>query len=219
VGLTSNSLGRLIREGIDMSVVDVRREAVAFHEEKLAAAKKQRDVILIDKRVASAAVDAGDQRARAEVARLGKQDLELGRLVISLERQVRESKKWLTFAEDQAAGAAAAKANGDAGVAGDKLFLVNTPHAGHQVRHRAPSIEALRARLLPGYTIAGEIFGANDAGEGGVVAAINPTGPSIMQGLLAAFGDELIAFLASRSIVGTDKTVVMLPENGREKMQ
>jgi hypothetical protein len=176
------------------SAVDVRREAVAFHESKLAAAKKQRDTILIDKRVAEARADKGDRPARMEVARLGKQDLELGRLVLSIERQLKEAKKWLAMAESQAAGAAAAKASGDAVVAGDKLFLVNTPHAGHQVRHRAPSIEALRARLLAGYTVAGEIFGANDAGEGGVVAAIEPTGPSIMVGLLA-HGKELEAWL------------------------
>jgi hypothetical protein len=59
----------------------------------------------------------------------------------------------------------------------ERLFLVNTPHHLHQVRHKAGTVESLRSRLLPGYTIEGEIFGANDDGEGGVVAAIEPTGP------------------------------------------
>jgi hypothetical protein len=199
------------------SAVDVRREAVAFHESKLAATKKQRDTILIDKRVAEARSDAGDRQARFELARLGQQDVEVGRLIRSIERQLAEAKKWLAMAESQAAGAVA-KANGDA-LLGDRLFLVKTPHGG-QVRHRALSIEALRARLLPGYTIHGEIFGANDAGEGGVVAAIEPTGPSIMAGLLAAFGGDLEAWLAARGIIGTDKQMVIaLPSNGREGMQ
>jgi hypothetical protein len=50
-----------------MSVVEERREAVALYEGKLAAVKKQRDVTLIDKRVASARADKGDQPARMEV--------------------------------------------------------------------------------------------------------------------------------------------------------
>jgi hypothetical protein len=184
------------------SPVDVRREAVAFHEEKLTAARKQRDVVLIDKRVAEARADAGDKAARMDVARLGKQDLELGRLAISIERQLKEAKKWLSFAENQAATAKAAVPIAEGA---ERLFLVNTPHALHQVRHKAANVEVLRSRLLPGYTVQGEIFGANDDGTGGVVAAIEPTGPSIMTGLLAAFGDELIAFLASRGIVGSNK--------------
>jgi hypothetical protein len=49
------------------------------------------------------------------------------------------------------------------------------------------------------------------------VAAIEPKRPSIMAGLLAAFGGELEAWLAERGIVGSDKqTVITLPSNGRE---
>jgi hypothetical protein len=40
-----------------------------------------------------------------------------------------------------------------------------------------------------------------------------------MKALLAAHGDELMEFLAERGVIGSDKTVVVLPENGREKMQ
>ncbi len=85
-----------------------------------------------------------------------------------------------------------------------------------KIRHRAVSIEALRAKLLPGYVVAGEVFGSDDKGAGGVVAAIEPTGPSIMEGLLLAHGDELMAYLAARGILGSDKTVVVLPNNGRD---
>jgi hypothetical protein len=98
----------------------------------------------------------------------------------------------------------------------ERLFLVKTPHNLHQVRHKARTVEELRSRLLPGYTIHGEIFGADDAGAGGVVAAIEPTGPSIMAGLLLAHGSELLAFLAEHGIGGGDKqTVIVLPSNDR----
>jgi hypothetical protein len=104
-------------ENIDIanrSAVDVRREAVAFHEEKLTAARKERDVVLIDKRVAESRADAGDKAARMDVARLGKQDLELGRLTVSIERQLKEAKKWLSFAENQSATASAKQASVEA---------------------------------------------------------------------------------------------------------
>jgi hypothetical protein len=198
------------------SAVDVRRETLALHEEKLAAAQKQRDVILIDKRVASAAVDKGDQRARAEVARLGKQDLELGRLVISLERQVREARRWLTFAEDQGAGAAAWQARtDDAALVRDKLFELAAPD-GRKLRHRHASAEALSRSLQPGYSIVGQVHGASDDGLGGFVAGANS---NMMKVLLEAYGSDLLAWLPEQGIVGSDKTVVVLPSNGREKMQ
>jgi hypothetical protein len=128
----------------------------------------------------------------------------------------------------QAAEAGRARAAVPIAEGGERLFQVSTPHNLHYVRHKASSVEVLRARLLPGYTIHGEIFGANDAGEGGVVAAIEPKCPSIMAGLLAAFGDELITYLAKRGIVSPiaqspelagDKQTVVLPSNGREKLQ
>jgi hypothetical protein len=204
-------------ENIDIttrSPVDVRRETLAFHEEKLAAAKKQRDVVLIDKRVASARVDKGDQKARAEVARLGKQDLELGRLVVSLERQVRESKKWLSFAEDQAAGAAAWQASADAAaVPADKWFEVATPD-GRKVRHRGASFEFLQKALQPGYRIVGQVFGADENGTGGFISQ-----PGFLTAILQAYEGELVEWLASRGIVAADKeTVIVLPSNNRELM-
>ncbi len=155
-------------------------------------------------RKASAAADFGDQRARLELAGLNKQDGAAGRLILSLEAQVAEAQKRVEMAQAQV-GAVRAKAAVPIAEGAEKLFLVNTPRNLHQVRHKARTIKSLRSRLLPGYTIEGEIFGANDAGEGGVVAAIEPTGPSIMAGLLQAHGAELLAFLAERGIIGSNK--------------
>jgi hypothetical protein len=199
--------------------VDYFSKVLQDHELRLANAKKQRDRILIDIRNANAAVDKGDQRARLGLGGLNKSNVAAGRLVLSIEAEVAEARKRLEMAQEQV-GAVHAKAAVPIAEGAERLFLVNTPHNLHQVRHKARTIESLRSRLLPGYTIAGEIFGANDAGEGGVVAAIEPTGPSIMAGLLLAHGDELLAFLAERGIIGSDKqTVVVLPANNRESVQ
>jgi hypothetical protein len=182
-------------------------------EAELAAVKHRRDAILVDVSTANAA-SVRDQQARLKLPGLNKEEVAAGRLIRSIEMQVKEAKKRLAMAANQAAAARAAVPIEEGA---ERLFLVNTPHHLHQVRHKAPTAEALRARLLPGYTVEGEIFGANDAGEGGVVAAIDPKGPSIMAGLLAAFGGELEAWLAAHGITGSDKqTVVVLPNNNRE---
>jgi hypothetical protein len=182
-------------------------------EAELTAVKARRDVILNDISAANAA-SVRDQQARLKLPGLNKEEVAIGRLARSIEVQIGFARKRIAMAANQAAAARAAAPIEEAA---ERLFLVNTPHHLHQVRHKASSVEALRTRLLPGYTVEGEIFGATDAGEGGVVAAIEPKGPSIMAGLLAAFGGELEAWLAQRGIVGSDKqTVVVLPNNNRE---
>jgi hypothetical protein len=51
--------------------------------------------------------------------------------------------------------------------------------------------------LQPGYKVVAEVFGAGIDGKGGMV---EPIGQSTMKTLLAAHGDELIAFLAEHGI-------------------
>jgi hypothetical protein len=174
------------------------RAALRGHEGKLVAAKRQRDVIQIDMKKTTIAVDLGDQRARAELHNLHKSDDAIARLVASLEGQIAEARKRVLMAEAQGEVVASKKASLDgAAVPRDKWFLVACPD-GREVRHCHHSIEALRKELQQGYTIKGEIFGSNDAGEGGVVAAIAPAGPSIMAGLLAAHGPDLLAWLEAQ---------------------
>jgi hypothetical protein len=163
---------------------------------KLANAKKQRDTILIAIRKASAAVDAGDQRARFAQAGLNKEADSVGRL----EGQVSEARKRVEMAEVQAATVAAKRASVDAAaVAGDRLFEVETPD-GRKVRHRYTSSGALQKMLQPGYRVVAEVFGAGIDGREGLV---EPIGQSTMKTLLAAHGDELLAFLAERGIIGS----------------
>jgi hypothetical protein len=96
----------------------------------------------------------------------------------------------------------------------ERLFEVEAPN-GRLVRHRHASADALQKVLLPGNRVIAEVFGAGIDDKGGMV---EPLGQSTMKTLLATHGDELIAFLAERGIVGSD-TVIALPSNGREKMQ
>jgi hypothetical protein len=177
--------------------VDDFRETLRAREAKLANAKKQRDVILTDIRKASAAADTGDQRARFELVGLNKQDLAAGRLVLSLEAQVAEASKRLGMAETQAATVEAKRASADAGAASrDRVFEVVCPN-NHVVRHRHESAGALQKALMPGYRVVAEVFGAGIDDKGGLV---EPIGQSTMKALLAAHGDELVAFLAERGI-------------------
>jgi hypothetical protein len=175
---------------------------------------------LLDIRKASAAVDAGDRRAVFTQGALNKENVAAGRLVLSIEGQIAEARKRVDMAENQAATVEAKRASVDAAaVPRDKLFETACPD-GRVVRHRAESLDALRKALLPNYVVRGQIFGADADGKGGFVAPIGSSAPTIMTSLLDAFGDQLLAWLASRGIIGSDKqTVVVLPANNRESVQ
>ena len=172
-------------------------------ESKLAAVMDRRGKIVIEIAKASAKAAAiggiGDQSARISLGPLNKEAAAADSEIALLRIELREAKRRLELAE---AYDASVRANAVVPIAAgpERLFLVNTPHDRRQVRHKARTLEALRSRLLPEYTIEGEIFGANDAGEGGVVAAIEPKGPSIMAGLLLAHGAELLKFLEAHGV-------------------
>jgi hypothetical protein len=177
--------------------VDDLRKALSDLEQKLGDAKARRDKILLDVRKASAAADMGDQRARLAQGGLNKEDAAAGRLILSLEAQVSEAGKRLGMAETQAATVEAKRASADAGaVPHDRLFEVEAPD-GRKVRHRYASAGGLQKMLQPGYRVVAEVFGAGIDGQGGLV---EPIGQSTMKTLLAAHGDELMAFLAERGI-------------------
>jgi hypothetical protein len=158
--------------------VDYFSEVLKGHEVKLANAKKQRETILLDIKRANAAVDMGDQRARLELNGLNKQNVAAGRLVLSFEAKVAESRKRLAMATNQVAVAAAKRASADeAALVRDKLFEVVCPD-GRKVRHRHHSLEALRKALQPGYSVVGQVFGMNADDTGGFVSS--PGAPSMV---------------------------------------
>jgi len=186
-------------EAIDITNCNIedRLKIVAAYEAKLAEEKARRDKILADIRETTARADKGDQRARFELAGLNKQDLAAGRLILSLEAQVAEARKRLAMAETQVATAEAKRASADAGaVPHGRLFEVTTPD-NRAVRHRHASAAALQKELQPGYRVVSEVFGAGNDDKGGLV---EPIGQSTMKTLLAAHGDELIAFLKEHGI-------------------
>jgi hypothetical protein len=196
--------------------VDDFRAAVKDREAKLANAKKQRDVILNDIRLVSAAIDAGDKQARLKLPALNKTNVEVGRLIVSIAREVSEAKGRLSLAENQAAAASAKRAEADeAGLVRDKWFECTCPD-GRKVRHRGASLESLQRALQPGYRVVGQVFGHNEDGAGGFVST--PGAPSMLKALLESQGDVLIEWLEARGIVGAGKTTVVLPPNGRESM-
>ena len=80
-----------------------------------------------------------------------------------------------------------------------RWFEITTPD-GRVVRHRALSLAELQKALLKIYKVTAEVFGASATGVGGVAAQIGSDVPSIMAGLLAAHGEELETWLASRGI-------------------
>ena len=185
---------------VDIPIRDVAslQKGLSVLEAELVTAKGRRDKILIEMRKAVAGADAGDQRARFAQGGLNKEDAAAGRLILSLEAQVAEARKRLAMAETQAATVEAKRASVDAAaVPRDKLFETVCPD-GRKVRHRHHSFEALRKELQPGYSVAGQVFGANADDTGGIVSM--PGAPSMLKALLESHGDELVAFLAERGI-------------------
>jgi hypothetical protein len=191
--------------------VEEFRETLRVREAKLANAKKQRDVILIDMRKAAAAADAGDQPAMARMRDLTKADLAAGRLVGSLAGEVAESKKRLAMAEEHAGLIAANRAAGDAAaLPRDKLFESVCPD-GRKVRHRHHSLEALQKGLLPGYRAIGQVFGADADGNGGFVPQ-----RGFLTAVLEAYESELVEWLEARGTSGPGKPVIAPPRDGLE---
>jgi len=94
--------------------VDELREVVRKREAKLAAAERQRCVILIDMRKASSDSNIGDKRATIALTALRKSEAAADRLVRSAETQVFEAKKRLQMALNQQAVIEAKKASIDA---------------------------------------------------------------------------------------------------------
>jgi hypothetical protein len=113
---------------------------------------------------------------------------------------VLDARRWSNPPQHRLFDVEARRASADAGaVPRDKRFEVETPD-GRKVRHRHHSLEALRKALQPGYRVVAEVFAADSDDKGGLV---EPIGQSTMKTLLAAHGDELLAFLAERGIIGS----------------
>jgi hypothetical protein len=188
-------------EAIDITNcnIDDRRKIVTAYEAKLAEEKARRDKILAYIRETTARADKGDQRARFAQGGLNKEDAAAGRLILSLEAQVAEARKRVEMAEVQAATVASKRASVDAAAVPqhDKLFETVCPN-GHKVRHRHHSLDALQKALQPGYSVVGQVFGANADDTGGIVD--RPGAPSMLKAMLESQGNVLIEYLSTHGI-------------------
>ena len=79
-----------------------------------------------------------------------------------------------------------------------KVFEITTPD-GRKVRHSAESLDAAKAKLLPGYSVSGEVLGADVNMDGGYVLPIG--GKSLLAELLERHGDEMGEWLKSKGYV------------------
>jgi hypothetical protein len=193
------------------TVEETETQAVLHElEAELATTKARRDKILVDIAVANDA-SFRDQRARMALPRLNKEEAETGRLIRSIEHQVGEAKKRFNMVVTNQAAAARAAESGAPALVRDKLFEIIGPD-GRKVRHRGASQEDVQRRLQVGYTVAGQVHGADADGNGGFIPR-----SGFMTAMLQAYESEFIEFLEARGIIGSNKqTVVALPNNGRE---
>ena len=83
-----------------------------------------------------------------------------------------------------------------------RLFEIATPD-GRRVRHPATDPAAAAAKLLPGYTVAGEVIGADANGAGGFVIPAGQ-GESPLAVLLRLYGADLHDWLRSQGYAKLD---------------
>ena len=77
---------------------------------------------------------------------------------------------------------------------------------GRILRHRANNVHQLRAELVPGYTVIAEVFGFAQDGTGGISVSTDASVPTLLDGILQAFGAELLAWLSEQGVVIRHRT-------------
>jgi hypothetical protein len=191
-----------------MSVEDARA-ALAGLEGQLSDALDRRDKIIVETACAAdkaAAIGGiGDQSAKMSLAPLNKKAGAIDAEISLLRIDISHARRHLALAEAHAESGKAKQA-----AAGRLVQLEIRAPDGRVLRQFHRSVETARAALQAGYEVIGEVIGS------GVVSPVGPGAQSFMKALLAAHGDELMEFLAERGIIGSDKTVVILPNNNRE---
>lgn len=180
-------------------IVAKRVKHISKLEAKLLEAKMRRSQLVAELRQAIEAAKPGDLASIAAQAPLNRALEVQERLLLSIEREIREARKQLEMAEAQQKNIARVKAAQEAEqLPKPNLFEIETPDH-RRLRHRANSYAVLQRQLLPGYAVVGQVFGAADDDTGGVAADIAPRGPNILEGMLEAFGPSLKAWLRGQA--------------------
>jgi hypothetical protein len=205
-------------DGVKLMSVEDAKAALAGLEGKLQDALDRRDNVIVETARAAdkaAAIGGiGDQSAKISLGPLNKRAAEIDSEIALLRMNISHAKRMLELAEAHAEGAKAKQAvERGAHGAGRLVQLEIRAPDGRVLRQFHRSVETARAALQSGYEITGQVISGN------TVSPVGPGARSFMRALLDAHGDELEAWLAERGIVGSDKTVVVLPSNNRESMQ
>jgi hypothetical protein len=140
----------------ELSDLGVMREEAAARRLKVFADLRQLSVL----------AEAGDRKAVAEQGPLNKSAEDESRLIVRIDREMKDVKRRLDLARVQSACAASCAARLLPSAEHTRWFSIQTP-TGQIVKHKHASAAALRASLLPGYTVRSEIFGCDENGEGG----------------------------------------------------
>ena len=151
---------------VDIAVLETELSGLGV---KLETARTRRQKHLRQLRhVMNQAEATGDRKVIAAQDPLNKLIETDQRLVAQIEKQIGDTKRMLDLARGQAAVIASRAAAAQSSTAEkNRWFSVRTP-AGKTVRHKHSSAAALRASLLPGYELKFEVFGCDDAGDGGI---------------------------------------------------
>ena len=146
----------------ELSDLGVMREEAGARRQKVFAELRQLSI----------RAEAGDRRAIADQAPLNKLADDESRLIVRIDREMKDVKRRLDLCRGQAAAIASRAAAAEAStLEHSRWFEVNTP-SGRVVRHRHASLESIRAALEPGYTVRSELFGCDEEGNGGFQVAV-----------------------------------------------
>ena len=154
---------------VEIATLEKELSDLGVAREKAAA---RRQGIFGELRQLSIKAEAGDNKARNAQGPLNKQADEESRLILRIDREMKDIKRSLDLCRGQQAAIDSRAAATVPESEKTRFFDVRTPH-GKIVRHKHASIDALRRELQAGYSVAAEIFGCDDEGLGGFPVAVS----------------------------------------------
>jgi hypothetical protein len=191
-----------------MSDVESAKSTLTSLESKLQDAMSRRDKIAQETARVNAEAAAA-HRYDPKLAPLNKQATVIDDEIALIRIQIRHARTALGLQEASAERVKVAQAVENGAPAHHLAQLeISTPD-GRKVRQWHRSIDDARKALTAGYEVTGEVIGGT---------ILSPIGRPFMKALLESEGDVLKEWLMEQGIVGSDKTVVILPSNNREKM-
>ena len=118
----------------------------------------------------------------------------------AIEYDLKEARQRLEFLAKSAEGKRLVQArDASADLPKTRLFEVRGPD-GRVLRHRANSAGQLHTELKFGYEVISECFGYRADGTGGVVVSLDANVPNLLDGILQAFGPQLLLWLSENGV-------------------